>query len=243
MTSSSTLTIIPANERKILLGVYDFNNENETDRQIHTISEIIIHPDWKFLINSSYDSDVAVLKLTDEVEFTHYIRPICLVKPYSFIETINHGLVVGYGKSEDLSKEHENIARFVETPIHSNEHCLLSNAVFREMSSNRTFCGGYANGTGVCRGDSGSGLIVFHNNTYYLRGIVSGSIWGNKYECDVNNYAVFTDITKFYTWIITGDLDPEPSTEQKIEKLVHQIRSLATEKSHFDLLKKLLEKF
>jgi secreted trypsin-like serine protease len=127
----------------------------------------------------------------------------------SNIEYLTNGFVVGFGKSEDESKFHENIPKVLGTPIHRNDDCFLANHELASISSKRTFCAGSGNGEGVCNGDSGSGLIVQHNGVYYLRGIVSSSLRASKYGCDVDSYAVFTDVLMFSGWInevdVTGD--------------------------------------
>lgn len=71
-----------------------------------------------------------------------------------------------------------------------------------KISSGRTFCGGQGRGVGVCQGDSGSGLFVVHDGAYYLRGVVSSSLYNGHLGCDVENYSVFTDVLKFYDWIM-----------------------------------------
>lgn len=50
-------------------------------------------------------------------------------------------------------------------------------------------------------GDSGSGFFIKIGSIYYLRGIVSSSLFKPDGQCDVFNYAVYTDITKFLDWI------------------------------------------
>lgn len=125
----------------------------------------------------------------------------------SNIEYLTNGLVVGFGKSEDETKEHENIAKFLEAPIHKNEDCFLVNRELTTISSKNTFCAGTGRGQGVCSGDSGSGLVVKQNGYYYLRGVVSSSLKNGKYGCDVNSYAVFTDVLKFTDWINGIDVD------------------------------------
>lgn len=49
-------------------------------------------------------------------------------------------------------------------------------------------------------GDSGGGLFIKYKDVYYLRGIVSSSLISDDL-CDVNNYAVFTDVIKLKDWI------------------------------------------
>jgi len=145
----------------------------------------------------SFDADIAIITLEEPVQFTKYIQPICLNPPHA-----SKGFVVGYGKSEDLSKIHENIPKIIETPIHDNANCFLKNQQLVSISSSRTFCGGSGEGTGVCIGDSGSGLFVSYQQTFYFRGIVSSSLFKFGKSCDVDTYSVFTDINQFSGWIM-----------------------------------------
>ena len=140
-----------------------------------------------------------------KIGFDNYIQPICLVTAGVNIEISNNGVVVGFGKSEDDTKTHENIPKIIETPIHDNIDCFLKQYELAKLSSKRTFCGGTGNGVGVCSGDSGSGLVVLHGGSYYLRGIVSSSLRGYKYGCDVDSFSVFTDVLKYNTWV--NDID------------------------------------
>jgi secreted trypsin-like serine protease len=182
-----------------LLGAYDLNILHEAGRSIFAIQKIEIHPDWLYQ-SVQYDADIAVLVLIGEVQFTPYIQPVCLIKTRRIAE-ITNGVAVGYGKSEDRSKYHENIPKVIDTPIYTNQQCFQSNQNLAIISSGRTFCGGLGKGVGVCKGDSGGGVFVTAGNVYYLRGIVSSSLRDANHECDVDNYSVFTNVLKFNDWI------------------------------------------
>ena len=82
------------------------------------------------------------------------------------------------------------------------------------MLSPRTFCGGYANGTGMCTGDAGSGLAVVHENRHYLRGIVSASLLNAYAKCDHTKHSIFTNILSFYGWIT--DRSDFPNFQQNL---------------------------
>jgi len=187
-----------AGELLVLLGVHDLNKAFEVGRIIHAVDTVNVHPDWNTL-KEAFDADITVLVLESEVTFNKFIQPICM--PNSNVAAIKSGIVVGFGRSKDETKIHENISKMLETPIHSNEDCFLKYYILTKLSSRRTFCGGTGNGVGVCRGDSGSGLIVTDGTVYYLRGIVSSSIIGGRYGCDLDAYSIFTDVTKYIEWI------------------------------------------
>lgn len=61
----------------VLLGVYNLDVKIERGTQQRDVEEIYLHPDWK-AFNDKYDADIAIFVLNDIVEFTKYIRPICI---------------------------------------------------------------------------------------------------------------------------------------------------------------------
>ncbi|KAL7014091.1 hypothetical protein ACKWTF_015737 [Chironomus riparius] len=195
-----TFESLSASSLMVLLGAHDLDKYAEIGRVFYAVYSINIHPDWNAL-TQSYDADIAVLVLEKEVTFNEHIQSICLPSPNSNIATITTGSVVGYGKSEDDTKEYENIPKILSTPIHSNSDCFKAFEDLALLSSGRTFCGGSGRGVGVCNGDSGSGLIVTDGSSYYLRGVVSSSLLNANRGCDVNIYAIFTDILKYIDWI------------------------------------------
>ena len=128
------------------------------------VKNVKVHDDWNTKTDS-YDADIAILTLAENVQFTRYIQPICLIDHYSSLINIQKGYAVGYGTSEDKTKIHENILKCIEIPFdNNNENCFYSRHSLVNLSSNRTFCGGNRDGTGVCSGDSGNGLFVVHNS-------------------------------------------------------------------------------
>lgn len=119
---------------------------------------------------------------------------------------MNEGIVTGWGRSEDVSKVHENDPKLIKVLIQTNTQCLPQNARLAELSSERTFCAGLKNGSGVCHGDSGGGLYINVNDVYQLNGIVSSSLT-NEVGCDISKNAIYTNVLKFRAWIqnITGE--------------------------------------
>lgn len=168
------------------------------------VKSIRIHPDWNPNVQS-FDADIALLNLEDQIPFSNHVQPICLDFSSKII-SLTEGFVVGYGKSEDVTKIHENIPKIIKTPIHQNADCFLKNSHLTGISSNRTFCGGNGDGAGVCIGDSGSGLFVLDGEKYFLRGIVSSSLFNFGQSCNVNTYSVFTDLRFYNQWIMNGDI-------------------------------------
>lgn len=48
----------------------------------------------------------------------------------------------------------------------------------------------------------GSGLMVYRNNRWMIRGIVSAGLTNGKNgQCILTEYIIFTDVAKFLPWI------------------------------------------
>lgn len=147
-----------------------------------------------------FDADVALLEFwKNKIYFSDYIQPICLWDSLNE-PTPTEGIVTGWGKSEDLTKIHENKPKMITAPILSNEKCFFETKSLLDLSSLRTFCAGLGNGSGVCNGDSGGGLFINVNDVFYLHGIVSSSLIKDD-NCDVSKKAVYTSVPKFRDWI------------------------------------------
>lgn len=201
----------------VILGAHNLSEIFEVGRTTEAVQEIHLHHEWNPYA-PTYDADIAILELKQKVTFSEYIQPICIAIPNSEAALKAEGLIVGFGKSERTGQgEPENIARKIPSPIHSYEFCLNSSD-HNNLISHRTFCGGYANGTSACLGDSGSGLIVQHQGLFYLRGIVSSSITDPYIGCNITSYSILSDVLEFYNWVTTGK-DDKTLTQDLIEEI------------------------
>ncbi|KAG5875931.1 Serine protease gd, partial [Gonioctena quinquepunctata] len=190
-------------ELLIIIGKLNIQKWVPAEGEIMIETESIhIHPDYK---DFTSDADVAVLTLSEKIQFTNFIRPLCLWGENSELEKIvgRQGTVVGWGKDENgilMTAEPKQ----TQLPIVGQETCLRSSYQFQYITSNRTFCAGFRNGSGPCNGDSGSGFILQQRGRWMLRGVVSMSISDNHSRtCDLSNYVVFTDASKFNDWFLS----------------------------------------
>jgi len=183
----------------VLLGFHDLSNSIEIGRASCAVQGIHIHPDWN-PYTISYDADIAVLMLDQDVAFNNYIQPICMTSTDPRIADSTEGFVIGNGKSGQ-DNHHENIPKFLKMPIQTNRNCTEKDSTFQGLLTGRAFCAGSGTGQGVCTGDSGSGFVVESGNVFYLRGIVSSSLFNSYLGCDVDSYSVFTNALRYMNWI------------------------------------------
>lgn len=116
--------------------------------------------------------------------------------------------VPGWGLTQDQKRGVSTHLNVASMPGKSEEVCKADNPDFfnQYLNTDYQLCAGNLNGTSVCNGDSGGGLVFKVNNEWVLRGIVSISpglktTSNSESQCDLTQYVVFTDVAKHYDWI------------------------------------------
>lgn len=192
-------TRVPVNPNQIIpyFGKHKLHQFlGEEGVQTKQVTQIVVHPSYN---GDTYYGDLAILTLSTDVEYTHYVRPVCLWEPASNTAEIEgkEGSVVGWGLDEnEQTVEDLKVARM---PVVSTEICLRSYPQFySQFTNNGTYCAGYLNGTSPCNGDSGGAMVFNRNGLWYIRGIVSLSVAkeGPSF-CNPRYYIIFTDVAKF----------------------------------------------
>lgn len=191
-----------ASEVVLFLGRYNILNWNEDGSKVAQAEQIVIHNDY-MLNENSFDADLAVVILSENVQFTEYIRPVCLWEGSTNVQELEGvmGTVFGWGQ-DGSGNIVSSIPKKINIPIVSEAECLRSSDTYRYITSNRTYCAGRRDGTGPCKGDSGGGMTFMRNKKWMLRGIVSAALADPIVNiCNLGEYVVFTDAAKFVTWI------------------------------------------
>lgn len=191
-----------ASEVVLFLGRFNILNWMEAGVKAAQVEQIIIHSDY-MVKDTSYDADIAVAIMRERVEFTEFIRPICLWEGSDSLNSVEGqmGTVIGWGRDGTgniVTPEPKKI----NIPVVSEAECLRSSDTYRYITSQRTFCAGGRDGRGPCNGDSGGGMTFKVNNKWMLRGIVSAALADPIVNtCNLGEYIVFTDAAKFVNWI------------------------------------------
>ncbi|XP_011872939.1 PREDICTED: low-density lipoprotein receptor-related protein 1B-like isoform X1 [Vollenhovia emeryi] len=157
---------------------------------------------------SNYGSDIALLILKRAVAINSVVGPAC-VPWHSDAILLEYqrngglGLVAGMGLTENDT--FSPVLRVTTMKIISDDECRQNqNRDFRKYVTYTSFCAGWANGTGVCNGDSGGGLVLQRpdSSVWEVHGVVSVSPRRlDTNVCDPNFYAVFTKVSMYTNWI------------------------------------------
>uniref|UniRef100_A0A1Q3FNW4 Putative trypsin-like serine protease n=1 Tax=Culex tarsalis TaxID=7177 RepID=A0A1Q3FNW4_CULTA len=198
LTKENTNETLEADLLRVYIGIVNLANKN--DHFYHRASSAVLHPDYN---SAQHTTDIGILKLTRDIIFNNFIKPVCLYGNTTDISAFynRYGKVAGWGMNRNGVVS--NVLNYLDMPVVSQKKCSQTNVQYNTvLAYGESFCAGHADGNSVCNGDSGGGLVFTDNYRFYLRGIVSISAQKrNQLMCDPNRYSVFTDVSKFLKWI------------------------------------------
>ncbi|XP_065360964.1 venom protease-like [Calliphora vicina] len=191
----------------VRLGEHDLTTDLEARHVDIKVVRSEKHPDYN---TSNGHSDIAILYLERNVEFTEFISPICMpttpdLRQKSYLSYTP--FVIGWGKNMEGGKS-ENVLQEIQVPIYENQVCrdrykqpnrLLPDNQFDKA----VLCAGVlSGGEDTCQGDSGGPLMIpekYGNSVrFYLIGVVSYGIGCARPEIP----GVYSSTRYFMDWII-----------------------------------------
>ncbi|XP_056300794.1 suppressor of tumorigenicity 14 protein homolog isoform X2 [Pseudoliparis swirei] len=160
--------------------------------QLRRLKKIISHPDYNQM---TFDYDVALLELSEPLEFTNTIRPICLPAASHVFPAGMSCWVTGWG----ALREGGSTAQLLQKAMVKIINDTVCNIVTEGQVTSRMLCSGFlAGGVDACQGDSGGPMVCFEESgKWFQAGIVS---WGEG--CARRNKpGVYSRVTKLMDWI------------------------------------------
>ncbi|EFN86495.1 Serine protease gd [Harpegnathos saltator] len=175
-------------------------NADEQYSQKSLVENIEVGERYLGLIGN-YASDIALLKLKTPFELNMLVRPICIdweiIYERALLQPGQLGKMVTW--NENINDESNQTMYEVVMQYVPNKQCVAESPIdFRRFITQDKFCAGRLNDSSIFIGQSGNGLYIHKNGTWYLRGIASIR-YGNV--DDNNSYIGFTYISHFRDWI------------------------------------------
>ncbi|XP_050511893.1 serine protease 7-like isoform X2 [Diabrotica virgifera virgifera] len=143
-------------------------------------------------------NDIAVIRLNQTVEYSTYIRPICLPEPYEESHTDDPLTTVGWGLTEDGT--YSKVKLKIELPLRTRDYCMDAFKEVKLNLSDSQICAGGEYDRDTCQGDSGGPLLSLteSHKQWYQEGIIS---IGNA-DCGIEGLpGVYTKVSSFLSWI------------------------------------------
>lgn len=166
------------------------------------------HPDYYYRTGRS---DIAVVYLVRNVQFTSLIAPICMpstpqLRAKSYVDT--NPFVAGWGRTQE-GGESSLVLQELMVPVLRNQVCQEKYADMKRYFSEDQFdkaviCAGVlAGGKDTCQGDSGGPLMTVDDGgvkeqRFYLIGVVSYGVGCAR----ANVPGVYTSTQYFMDWIL-----------------------------------------
>ncbi|XP_059181054.1 testisin-like [Centropristis striata] len=164
-------------------------NVHEVNRHV---SQIIVHSGYN---STTFDNDIALMKLSRPVTFTNYIRPVCLASNSSQFHNSTPCWTTGWGRFGSDQPGADSLQE-VEVPVIGEKECFC-NYRFVVPITEEMICAGKEN-KGACFGDSGGPLQCKQDSNWIQAGITSFGI-----PCALANFpAVYARLSEFQSWIL-----------------------------------------
>ncbi|XP_066522834.1 coagulation factor X isoform X2 [Hoplias malabaricus] len=177
----------------VTIGDYDKFRVDEGEQKI-SVKKVVVHPHFH---EFTFDSDVALLFLAQEVELSAVASPVCL--PDTHLSRAlglegQRGVVSGWGATSFLGRS-SRFLRKVTLPVVSQEECMRTTD---QLITDNMFCAGFLEAdSDACTGDSGGPFVVNFRGTVFLTGVVS---WGEGCAAK-GKFGVYTRLGNFLPWI------------------------------------------
>lgn len=174
--------------------------ESQSGPNVHevssSVSEVIVHPDYN---NTLFNNDIALMKLSSPVNFTDYIRPVCLASNSSEFHNSTSCWATGWGRlGKDEPNQAFNFLQEVQIPVIGNKQCSCN--YLSEPQANITdqmICAGQEN-KGTCQGDSGGPLQCEQGSKWIQAGVTSFGV-----PCALAGLPeVYARVSEFEKWIM-----------------------------------------
>uniref|UniRef100_A0A3Q2D7J6 MBL associated serine protease 1 n=1 Tax=Cyprinodon variegatus TaxID=28743 RepID=A0A3Q2D7J6_CYPVA len=203
---ASVVPVVP-DHVKVFLGLHSIRDKHLSTSR--SVDQIFLHPDFQ---PNNYDNDIALLRLSQRVEFNRLIRPVCLPPAHredhpSSLLPHSLGLVAGWGISNasstpSLSLLTSDLLQYVKLPVVPLDECRASYASrsnYYNITDNMFCAGFFQGGKDTCLGDSGGAFVMEVKRRWAVFGLVS---WGGPEDCGSQRvYGVYTRVEKYVDWI------------------------------------------
>ncbi|XP_068893727.1 uncharacterized protein [Tenebrio molitor] len=154
----------------------------------------------------NYLADIAILVAVKTFTLSARIQPVCIDWTRNYEHAIlnprggRKGFVAGWGNTVETGKV-SDVLRQLRVPSVPQQRCKNDLPVdYRQYLTHDKLCAGYLNnGSSVCNGDSGGGLVFKYSDRFFVAGVVSLAPVAKTTEggCDSQQYGLYTVVYKY----------------------------------------------
>ncbi|KAF2883819.1 hypothetical protein ILUMI_22350 [Ignelater luminosus] len=167
------------------------------------VEEIIPREGFSLRSENLYE-DIALLRLKKEVNYTDFIKPICLPLSSELRYKAFSGeraTVAGWGKTKESAKMSDMKLK-VEIPVVSNHDCAEFYKKHNGRIAASQICAGGEKWQDSCQGDSGGPLMYRYRSKDEENWVIIGVVSYGASKCGAEGEpGVYTRVTEYLDWI------------------------------------------
>jgi len=187
----------PARQLSVTAGLHR-RRQRTQGLQPREVSEVRFHPKFKFSPRSGANNDLAIVKLSEPLDFTDTVRPICLPAEGEALPVGKTCVAAGWGRINPNGHDTAEALQQVVAPAQSASTC--SNSWRSAYIENQMVCAGSLQGdSGTCQGDSGGMLACDDNGSWKLYGTTSFGVAGTCLE--EGKPGIFARVSSYIDWV------------------------------------------
>ncbi|MDW1600923.1 serine protease [Vibrio sp. Vb2960] len=186
LTAAHCVEGLNADDIDIVLGLYDQNNESQSQRI--AVNNIYSHNEYN---SNTTNNDIALIELEHNIDSA----TIDLATP-ELLDSVRVGdklHVAGWGNTSTTDRIYPTVLQQVDLEYVDRATCQNLPGNYSNVSDDGICAGYYWGGKDSCQGDSGGPLIVDDNGINKLLGVVS---WGDGCA-QPNAYGVYANVAHF----------------------------------------------
>merc|ERR1719300_165267 len=183
----------------VAIGEHDIRRDIENHQvQGIKVERVIKRTDYD---TSSINNDIAILRLSSEVQFNDNVIPACLPSDATQQYTGRQAVVSGWGTTSEGGRTSDVLKETtVDILANSDQRCVRGS---QDNPVPDTKMCAYRSGTDSCQGDSGGPLVVNEGGRFTLVGVVSYGL-----GCARDGYpGVYARVTHYLDWIRSNIAD------------------------------------
>ncbi|XP_034047180.1 trypsin-1-like [Thalassophryne amazonica] len=194
LTAAHCTTGTTPSQWTVYLGRLVQKGPNPNEEVRRSVTRIIQHPNF---VLATYNNDISLMQLSEDVNFTDYIMPACLAASGSTFTDGTDTYVTGWGRISAAESVPSSRLRQLLLPVVGPRRCKCDYVGVSDINDNMICAGRPQGGMDACKGDSGGPMVINDGNIWTQGGIVS---FGKG--CGRPNFpGVYTRVSAYEDWI------------------------------------------
>jgi secreted trypsin-like serine protease len=200
--------MLPKEDYLVAVGKYyrKYGDPQDSNHSQTSLIQDMFVPDEYEGDTQNLLADIAVIVTIRTFKLSVRVQPVCVDWTRNYESAVlnsnqtKKGFVSGWGYTRETSHL-SNVLRQLRVPSIPNKKCKKDIPEdYKKYVTYDKLCAGYLkNGSSVCSGDSGGGLVFKFSNRFFIAGVVSLSPLANTADggCNSHQYGLYTVVYNY----------------------------------------------